>query len=447
MPAFLSNESVQAKPAAAKIINLSIIIDDSTHFDALSEWLSKTNANFTFCIWNNAEDSILYNTTRVNKLKEHGELIPRLAYMQTFSPSERQTAVDKALTKYTEALGETPKGIYDFIPDTFTAAYLQKKGVIYYQGYCFDQFNIDYMSMRGGFQMPYYASPQNVLVPGGNGTVILPHASWDWVASFQTTHNLQLHPVNLIKRIYHGSERAGNYFLAMIDRSLAGSQPFGYVMVQFEWEWCYSEHVTSEVSNWINRLAFERSYNLWTCEQSALWFKSNFESTPTYHVDFTSPYNNQRIEWYFNDKCRVARVAGKVVSYVDYKNQAFDRYLTENQPINWAAASTTCNSIDNSLTFTIDALGGAIDRHKTSTRSYAYAGSLADFSSSYQPNSQTEEDTSLYPLSFAGLIICLSSMFIVGLSAVHCQKKTRRQTEKPSKNKIMFSVPYFMLPV
>jgi hypothetical protein len=203
---------VLAESENKKIVNLSIIIDDSTHFDALAEWLNLTNNNFTFCIWNNAEDSILYNETRIHTLKAHGEVIPRLAYIQELNPVDRQAAVDKTLAKYTEALGKTPMGIYDFIPDTYTAQYLQKKGLIYYQGYCFDQYNIDYMTMRGGFQMPYYASPENVLIPGDNSTVILPHASWDWVASFQVTHNLQLHPLNLITRIFHSSTLAKHIF-------------------------------------------------------------------------------------------------------------------------------------------------------------------------------------------------------------------------------------------
>jgi hypothetical protein len=412
MLAAVSRNSVQAKSTTQKIVNLSVIIDDSTHFDALTEWLDKTNANFTFCVWSNAEDAILKNEIRIRMLKEHGEIIPRLAYIQELNPTDRQAAVDKVLTKYTEALGETPKGVFDFIPDTYTAQYLQKKGVIYYQGYCFDQYNIDYMTMRGGFQMPYYASPENVLIPEGNGTIILPHASWDWVASFQTTHNLQLHPLNLITRIYHDTAKAEAYFLSMIDRSLECSQPFGYVMVQFEWEWCYSESITNDIANWINALT-EQPYNFWTCEQSATWFKTYFSSTPTYQVDFTSPYNNQRIEWYYSDKCRIARINERVVSYIDYQNQTFDKYLIGNQQINWIAASSTKNGVDNSLTFSIDALGGAADRHKASTGSYVYTGNLVDFSDSYQGNNQTPVETSLYIMIFVVALMFVPSLFIV----------------------------------
>jgi hypothetical protein len=372
-----------AQKEQPKIVNLSIIIDSSIHFDNLASWLNTVNANFTFCIWEGVEDDIFNNATRINILKAHGEITPRLTYAQEQTPENRILEIDAILDKYTNALGVMPKGIYDFVPDTLTAQYLEARGLIYYQGYCFDQYKIDYMTMRGGFQMPYYASAEHILIPSDTqDIVILPHASWDWIASFTVTHNIQLHPFNLIERVGFDEIQAENYFFSMIDNSLEGSTPFGYVMVQFEWEWCYNEGVTVEAGNWINTLT-AMDYTFQTCEQTATWFRENYPSTPTYRIDFVSPYNNERIEWFFNTTCRIARIDNQVVSYVDYRNQSIDAFLITGKGIDWSSPSSETNSIDISLAFKIDDLGGAIDRHPITTNSYTFTGDLRRFPSAF----------------------------------------------------------------
>lgn len=335
---FQNFNQVSVNSEKTDVVNFSVIIDDASNFDALASWLDMLNfSHFTFCIWECAEDSILSNATRISKLKQYGEIIPRLAYVQQLSPTEREAKVDATIVKYNNSLGCTPKGVFDYIPDTYTARYLYSKGIVYYQGYCFDQWIIDYMSMRGGFQMPYYASDTHVLIPSNQrGIIILPHASWDWIASFKYAHSIQLHPLNLIKRVFSGDvNKAKTYFLNMIDNSLAGSFPFGYVCVQFEWDWCYEEGITSYILDWINTTLTTRNYHFWNFNETAEWFISNFASTPTYHINFVSPYKNESIEWYYSTECRIARIGNNIVSYVDYDQQKNDKYLVQSKSINW----------------------------------------------------------------------------------------------------------------
>lgn len=165
------------------VICISIILDQGfDDFDNFASWLSSMGyTNFTFAIDNIVEGYVLNNVTRVNILKQYGKLTPRLAYYQLKTPAARQSSVDSELANFTSEVGYIPSGVFDFIPDTLTANYLLTKGVEYYQGYCFDQYAVDYMSERGGWQMPYYASSANILVPNstGEGMVVLPHSTWD----------------------------------------------------------------------------------------------------------------------------------------------------------------------------------------------------------------------------------------------------------------------------
>ena len=376
------------------IVSLSIIIDQPNYFDQLANWLMALNfKNFTFVVEEGVTDTyILNNATRVSILEQYGKIIPRLPYIQTLTPDARVIYANDTLNEFTQALGYTPKGVMDFIPDTFTANYLLTRGVEYYQGYCFDQYLIDWMTERGGFQMPYYANASNILCPNTSlgGMVVLPHSTWDWVARYTVSHNIQLHPMNLIDRIYNGTSEAQsvaaakNYFVSMIDNTFAGSSPFGYVTVQFEWSLCFTTGDAVAVSDWIQTLLSTRaSYKYWDFEDAVNWFKSNYIQTPVYRIQFTSPYNGQKIEWYYDLSSRVARIGDNVVSYVDYTDQLSDEYLNSSATLLWLSPPNSTNGIDDSLAFKIDALGGGWGNPPVATQPVSYTGDLAAFKAYY----------------------------------------------------------------
>jgi hypothetical protein len=274
----------------------------------------------------------------------------------------------------------------DFMPDTYTARYLLTRGVEYYQGYAFDQYKVDGMTMRGGFQMPYYANPSNILcpTPSAGGIVVLPHSTWDWADSFTVSHNLQLHPLNLINMKYDGNLTAKAYFLRLLQDTLSGSSPFGYVTIQFEWSWLNREEDAAQVADWIQTMFTEMpSYNYLTFEDAVSWFKNSYAQTPTYRVEFSSPYDREQIEWYYSLSSRVARIDKRVVSYVDYTHQQPDRYLESFTPLFWGSPPNSTNSLDNSLSFKIDALGGGALRAPISTEAVPYDGDLQFFEAFY----------------------------------------------------------------
>jgi hypothetical protein len=379
--------SVKSYSNHSNFISISVIIDKNQDFDALTSWLSSLNYNrFTFIIDNVAESYILNNATRVNILKQYGKLIPRLDYYQLWSTDNRRILIDSELSNYSNKVGYIPKGVMDFCPDTFTANYLLTKGVQYYQGYCFDQYAIDYITERGGFQMPYYASSTHILVPStkSGGIVVLPHSTWDWVASFKVDHNLQAHVDNLMTIFNNSRALAKNYFLSFIDNTFAGSEPFGFVNFQFEWSWTLKWNNTDVAKDWISTLMTEYSQYLVTYEEFVDWFKLNYPITPEYRIDFTSPFDQERIEWYCSNESRVARIGSYVVSYVDYTMQLSDKYLNQTAAINWGGnASDPKNCVDDSLTFYVDALGGGRLRYPPSTLPVPYTGDLRDFSKYY----------------------------------------------------------------
>jgi hypothetical protein len=384
-----SEEIVASNSSHANFISISVIIDKNQDFDDLYSWLTSVNyTKFTFVITYASPNAsyILDNSTRVNILKQYGEIIPRLPYYQLYSPSDRERLANATLNNYRAKVGHMPKGVMDFVPDTYSANYALSKGVEYIQGYCFDQYAIDYITERGGFQMPYYASPSHILVPSttGGGIVVLPHSTWDWVASFTVNHALQAHVNNLMTIFHNDTTLAKNYFLSFMNNTFSGSQPFGFVNFQFEWSGTLEANNTSVAKDWITALMTEYPHSLVTYEEFVEWFKSNYPTTPEYRINFTSPYDQERIEWFYSNESRVARIGSDVVSYVDYTKQLPDKYLNQTATIDWKGnGSDPNNCIDDSLVFIVDALGGGRLRHPPSTLPIPYTGDLGDFSKYY----------------------------------------------------------------
>ena len=236
--------------------------------------------------------------------------------------------------------------------------------------------------MRGGWQMPYFADNLQVNKPSKNGTgvVILPHVTWDWIASFTESHELNTHMLNL-KSFFEGNiTLAKGYFFDLIDSTLCSSKPFGFVSVQFEWCWTVLDgNLTEYAQDWVKELLQKKDYIF--CGYGAFtdWFNRNYALTPEYEVNFISPYSGEKIEWFFNVEKRVARTENRVVSFVDYEDQSPDEFLTKSAVFDMNYPSSTLNCVDNSLKFTIDALGGGICRAPLATESFPYDGKLKEF--------------------------------------------------------------------
>src|SRR4030066_1340130 len=113
------------------IVSLSIIIDEASNFDQLATWLRALNfRNFTFVVVEGTTNEyILKNATRIDVLEHYGRIIPRLSHMQSYEPTNRIWNVNFTLNELANALGYTPKGAMDFMPDTYTARYLLTRGV------------------------------------------------------------------------------------------------------------------------------------------------------------------------------------------------------------------------------------------------------------------------------------------------------------------------------
>lgn len=371
--------------ARKEIVSLSIMVENATVFNSLSTWLDDLSySKFTFVLWEEAENDILNNATRISKLEQYGDIIPRRDYTQMSTPQQRKDAIDSMIAEYNSSLGYVPKGIMSFIPDTYTAQYLLSRNFSYIQGYCIDQFIIDYMTQRGGWQLPYYAHSSHALRPNTSprGLVILPHVTWDWLESFRIHHRLNTHPISVLQ-FFDNVSQGKQYWLELIDYSLSGCDPFGYVGIQTEWAWIKSLGWDDEFSDWINTLVQNRTYDMWTFKETAEWLLQNYQFTPTYTVNFTSPYSEESIEWYYYLEGRVARIGNEVVSYVDYTNQVADKFIVERKGINWGIPPSDLNCIDNSLTFEIDALGGGELRLPVKTASVTYSGDLSHFRSWY----------------------------------------------------------------
>jgi hypothetical protein len=407
-----------------KFTSLLIILDQPEYADPLIAWLEDLGfRNFTFAVVNdqwygqNMSDYWLLNQTRLDALKAYGVLIPQTFIMQQYSLEQRRNIIDGLVDEWVNVVGYAPKGIFDFQPDTYTMNYCESKGFEYVTGYCFDQYSIDWMTERGGWQLPYYASENHVLMPKNvsGGLVVFPHQTWDWVSSFTIQQNLDTHPLSLADIFYGNTSLAKNYFLNLIDSSLEGEEPFAFAPVQFEWGMTCRDNLTGLVTDLIQSLLSTRTYNFWTLQDITTTFKNEYVSTPTYTVDFRSPYDNESIEWFCNRDKRVARVNGEVVSYINYDQQSPDRFLNGTfQPdlTNFSLSKIPDNCVDDSLNFTIDGLGGGEYRAPIRDNGTVYNGTLADF-----PN---ENSVPEIPISLPVILVLTLSM---GIICFACKRK------------------------
>ncbi|MEM1674887.1 MAG: hypothetical protein QW619_01225 [Candidatus Bathyarchaeia archaeon] len=160
------------------------------------------------------------------------------------------------------------------------------------------------------------------------------------------------------------SNLALNYIISLSEETLRGTTPFGFVSIQAEWNWALVKPSLIDEFSALIKYFVDKGYKCWTYEDVAKWFLANYDYTPSYHIIFTSPaFKNETIEWFYSLNFRVARInSKKVVSYVDYTTQESDAFLVKKVNVDTSRLPSPENCFDNSLTFKIDALGGAPNR-------------------------------------------------------------------------------------
>jgi len=307
-----------------------------------------------------------------NALSAQGEVIPGFPRLQRREPSARETFVNKTFAHFHSLAGYYPTGVFMFAPDTYTLNYLQDTyNIEYCTGYCWDQWQIDNMTMRGGWQAPYYASRNHVIVPSKtNGLVMFPHQTWDWIERFWTHHSYTLHPASNSRVV----DDPSSYSVDLIDKTLSGLKPFPYV--QFMWEYGFGtptlplEYFRQYILNITDSFpASEFSTLAEICSK----FRSQYSTNPEYEITFTSVLGNT-VEWLWNSDYRIARVEDKVYSYIDYSKQEPDKYLVQS---GWP--------VDMSLSFELDGLGGGVLNPTPMDAPLSYNGDLHEFPDFFYP--------------------------------------------------------------
>ena len=419
-PPYCAVSEIQTQPSTSTIKNVAItILVDSATYEKFAAWIAPYGEgfhNFTFIIdsENSSFQWFLGNQTRIEFLTGIGEVIPLLSavspdgytpgYIQTVSPAERIQIVDRTINEWKTSLGHVPSGVFMFQPDTLVSNHLESQNVTYILGYCFEQYTVDWMTMRGGWQLPYYASSEHALMPENQskfGTLILPWLTWDWIDSLTLSHNYNTHIIDT-RDSQLNLTNPDDYIIQLIDENLASCSPIAYSAFSFEFDWLdyYASTTDSsifdEVNNILNHLIGNNSYPKLSADNFTKWFTQNYEITPTYSVSFTSPHSNQSIEWFYSQSSRVARTNGTVFSFVDYTKQQEDKYLNAVATVNFSEPRSITNCIDNSLIFSIDALGGGMYRAPVQGQGVEYSGNLADFMESYY-NGSPEPGTTQPP--------------------------------------------------
>jgi len=366
-----------------QIFNLGLIIHDlnATERQWCMKWISQFDpfAKWNFILWEPFEN--LDDTAFINFLKVRGLLMGVKGYMQSITLAKRESEIDSMVNTF-KAHNITLNGFFMFQPDTYTMNYAYSHhNFEYFVGYCFDQYVIDFMTMKGGWQLPYYHNTDHALKPAedNNGLVVFPHATWDWVSSLTYSHHLNTHVLGVYPYIYSNPSDAVNYCLKLINESLSCSQPFGYASTMFEWMWIIGSQDRNETSaNFCQQIINQHGSICQMYNETTSWFKSHYSKTPTYQVKFTSPYDNQQVEWYLDTDYRIARVNNYVKSYVVFEGQT-EYWLNNVGNVDFYSPASETNCIDNSLEFEIDDLGGGYHRDSAKGGSQYYSGNLADF--------------------------------------------------------------------
>ena len=386
---FLPTNSVQVD--SAKIFNIGLIIHDMGVYERqlCMNWISQFDPfiKWNFILWTPYEN--LEDATFINFLKARGLLLGANGYMQSATLSQRESEVDSMVSTF-NAHNIALKGFFMFQPDTYTMNYAYSRyGFEYYVGYCFEQYVIDYMTMKGGWQLPYYHNSEHALRPAedNRGLVVFPHITWDWVSSLTYSHHLNTHILDAYRCLNSNSSQAVNYCLRLINESLSCSKPFGYACTMFEWELAKNDHDLIEtVTEYYQQVINQYSSICQLYNETTSWFKLHYDKTPTYQVTFTSPYDGKQVEWYLDLNYCIARVENYVKSYVILTGQR-EYWLSHVCNVDFSKLPNETNCVDNSLEFEIDDLGGGFDRDSPKGGSIYYTGNLADFPS-FDPVSQ-----------------------------------------------------------
>ena len=353
--------ALPAEEEKVKIVNLGFIVDvkalEAGELQSFIKSLPESHSyNFVIYEWD-----ALMNQSLVEFMKSRGEIIPMFSYLQLKTPREREHYVDHYIELCRERVGVYPNGSFTFQPDTYTANYLLLRyGMKYVAGYSFDQYLIDYMTMRGGWQVPYFARIDNIMVPSDQRSIVVfPHLTWDWIARYTRSHNFNTHPQNAYVALGGDKTKTLEYLKALVDETLGNLSPFGYATVIFEFrslglDWGLKD-LMHEYYKWLLSRA---DIKLLTFSKTVQWFEKTFDGTPEYNIAFKSPATGEEVEWHFTPGYRIAKVGLSIKSFVNYGVQGPDPYLKHAAYVNIGLNPSKANHVDTSLTLIIDDLGG-----------------------------------------------------------------------------------------
>jgi hypothetical protein len=312
-----------------------------------------------------------------------GCIVPELSFMQVMAPSDREQEVDARFQAFESVSGSYPSGVFSFQLDTYTLNYVRDKFKVNFAvGNVWDQVNIDFMSLRGGFAAPYYASQRHSLIPARTNNdasvlVVPPFA----IAPTDRYHFDNNHFLDLYT---HGVDMSEFRYVSL-------NYPF-YAPFFLELDWLISLNDTealrlfTENYKWIYE-----NFNVVTAEQFAKLFESSFSVTPAYHFVYASSNldvfpetKGWTIEWLMTSDYRIARAGDRIVSAIDYGSQKEDPFLSSSKIISFAGSrfgEDPNNIVNTGLSFDIDCLWQSEygDRTLTKTGYVIYTGKLGDY--------------------------------------------------------------------
>ena len=315
-----------------------------------------------------------------------GIIIPEFSFMQTLPPTQRAITARDRFNLFKSIAGEYPSGIFAFQLDTYTLNYLKdNNGIKFALGNVWDQANMDFISNRGAYAFPYYASRRNMLVPARTVEDASVLVMQPFVISLADTYHYDNN--HLIDLLTHGGDLEEFKYLSL-------NYPF-FSPFFVELDWLLSLNDQRITRAFIDAYTWMfRNFKVLTPLAFAETFHQYFPTTPEYHVFFKSSSHpafpdtaGLTIEWLMNPDVRIARLSGRVVSALRYSREPFDTFLSKKQTISFEGprfGEERANVINLDLNFDVDALWQYEYGNRTLKRAFdvTFDGDLHNFYSS-----------------------------------------------------------------
>lgn len=226
-----------------------------------------------------------------------------------YTPAEREKLADIVMEDFKGVFGKYPASVGAWLIDAHLLGYLADKYGVIASCNCKDQYGTDGYTMWGGYyNQAYYPSRRNAFMPAQHASEQIPIPIFrmlgsDPIYQYSVDPNAEAQGVVSLEPVYKDGGGSPDWIRWFFDVNYkAPSVSFGYAQVgqenSFGWE-AMKDGLAYQLEH-ISKLAGEGILRIESLEDSAKWFKSEYEVTPASAITALVDWKNERHKsvWY-----------------------------------------------------------------------------------------------------------------------------------------------------